>query len=242
MKITVFNGSPRGAKGNTHIMVTEFLKGAEEAGAQTENVLLIQKKIKHCMGCFSCWTKTPGKCVIKDDMAELLEKHMASDIAVLACPVYVGDVTGLMKDFLDRSIPLEKPNFSKNEDGVANHVHRYDKYPKMVLISNCGFPEQCHFKYFRNSFTYMEEIGGAEIIAEIYRGEGELLKAGDVPQLKPIIDAYKALLRQAGKEVVENGKLSDQLKADLEKPLIPYDMYLEQGNKHWEKLLSEIEA
>lgn len=240
MKITVFNGSPRGAKSNTHIMVREFLAGAEEAGAQTENVFLAQKKIKHCLGCFACWIKTPGKCIIRDDMAELLEKSMASDIVVYACPIYVGDVTGIMKDFVDRTIPLEKPNFSKNKNGIVNHVHRYEKYPRVVLISNCGFPEQCHFKYFRNTFTYMEEIGGAEIIAEIYRGQGELLKT-EVPQMKSILDTYKSHLRKAGREVVMNGKLSEETKAELEKPLIPYEMYLEQAEKHWEEMLSKID-
>ena len=239
MKIIALNGSPRGPKSNTHIMVREFLAGAEEAGAETENIFLVQKKIKHCMGCFSCWIKTPGKCIIKDDMEELLEKSMASDIVVYACPIYVGDVSGIMKDFIDRSIPLEKPNFSKNKDGVVNHVHRYEKYPRFVLISNCGFPEQCHFKYFRNTFTYMEQIGGAEIIAEIYRGQGELLKA-EVPELKPILDGYKSHLRKAGREVVMDGKLSEETKAELEKPLIPYEMYIEQAEKHWEMMLSKI--
>ncbi len=239
MKITVINGSPRGPKSNTHIMVKEFLAGAEEAGAETENIFLVQKSIKHCMGCFACWIKTPGKCIIMDDMKELLEKVMSSDIVVYACPIYVGDVPGIMKDFIDRCLPLEKPNFSKNKDGIVNHVPRYDKYPQAVLISNCGFPEQIHFKYFRNTFSYMEEIGGAEIIAEIFRGQGELLKS-DIPDLKPILDTYKALLRRAGKEVVTDGKLSEWTKADLNKPLIPNSIYIEQAEKYWADTLGKL--
>lgn len=239
MKITVFNGSPRGIKSNTHIMVQEFLAGAEEAGAETENIFLVQKKIKHCMGCFSCWVKTPGKCIIKDDMGELLEKYMASDIVVYACPTYVGDVTGIMKDFVDRTLPLEKPHFTKNKDGIVKHVPRYDKYPRIVLVSNCGFPEQCHFKFFRNTFSYMEMNSEANIIAEIFRGQGELLKT-DVPELKPILDGYKSHLRRAGREVVTDGKLSEETKAELEKPLIPYDVYLDQAEKYWNEMLSKI--
>jgi len=55
MKIVAFNGSPHGAVGNTHIMVKNFLAGAEKAGAETENVLLADMQIEHCRGCMACW-------------------------------------------------------------------------------------------------------------------------------------------------------------------------------------------
>ena len=64
MKIVAFNGSPRGAAGNTHIMVESFLAGAEAAGAETENILLTDRKIGHCIGCFACWLKT-GKIALE---------------------------------------------------------------------------------------------------------------------------------------------------------------------------------
>ena len=115
MKITVFNGSPRGKRGNTFIMADEFLRGAEAAGAQVEQVLLVQKKISHCTGCFRCWVKTPGKCVIEDDMTVLLEKIMATDVIVFATPLYVDNVTGLMKNFMDRILPLGEPYLVKDE-------------------------------------------------------------------------------------------------------------------------------
>lgn len=236
MKIIVFNGSPRAEKSNTHIMVEEFSKGARQAGADIENIFLAKKNIHNCIGCFSCWIKTPGVCVFKDDMAEFLEKCLNSDIVVFACPVYVGSVTGIMKNFIDRMLPLADPHFEKNKTGTYKHVSRYKKEFKTVLISNCGFPEQTHFKYFRNVFEYMADNSEMEIIAEIYRGGGEILNVKN-PFLNVIIGQYKKLLQKAGKEVVENLTLSEETKKELEKPIIPYDKYIEEANKSWDKKL-----
>ena len=60
MKIVVINGSPNGKNSNTDVMVRAFLKGAQEAGAETLSIFLSEKEIKHCKGCHICWTKGPG--------------------------------------------------------------------------------------------------------------------------------------------------------------------------------------
>lgn len=238
MKITAFNGSPRAEKSNTQAMLEPFLEGAREAGAQTETVFLAKKSIHHCSGCFACWTRTPGRCVHQDDMAALLELYLASDIVVYACPVYTGTVTGLMKDFLDRSIPLADPHFKKGPKGLWGHVERHERLPDAVILSNCGFPEQEHFRYFRSCFQYLADIGGMNLIAEVYRGGGELLRV-DSLLLKPILWNYQRLLRKAGKEVAQTRSLSPALREELEKPLIPPDTYIEEANKHWDKLLAK---
>jgi len=54
-----------------------------DAGAEVEIVNLRKKTIKSCIGCFTCWTKTPGKCIHKDDMTnELFPKWLKSDLVV----------------------------------------------------------------------------------------------------------------------------------------------------------------
>ena len=70
MKILCVNGSPKGRKSTTYLMAEEFLKGARGRGAETDHVLLSDKKIHHCIGCFSCWFKTPGRCFFEDDMKD----------------------------------------------------------------------------------------------------------------------------------------------------------------------------
>lgn len=238
MKITVFNGSPRAERGNTHIMVEAFLAGAKDAGAQTEYILLAKHKINHCLGCFTCWTKTPGQCVHQDDMKELLAKFYDTDIVVLATPLYVDNVTGIMKDFMDRLIPSLDPHFSKDAHGECRHINKSAKVPKLAVISNCGFPEQSHFQVLKLLFKRMALNMGSEVVAEIYRGGGALLEAKSL-LLKPLIWRYKKLLKQAGQEVVKDGKLSERTKAELAKPLVSDEQYIKGANEYFDKVLKQ---
>jgi len=232
MKITAFNGSPKGERSNTNVMVSSFLEGAGSAGADVENIFLSKKKIGHCLGCFTCWTRTPGNCVIKDDMAGLLDKYMGSDIVILATPLYVDHVTGIMKDFMDRRIPIACPQFESGEAGETVHVKRYKKYPSMIMMSNCGFPEQDQFALLRLYCKRRRTNNKASVLAEIYRSQGELLQVED-PRFKPVIDNYKALLKKAGEEITINGRLSEVTLKELDKPLIPEEEYAQLANESW---------
>jgi multimeric flavodoxin WrbA len=239
MKITVFSGSHKGREGNTLIMVEEFLKGAEEAGAETENIILAEKKIRYCRGEFECWLKTPGSCTMRDDMDELILKFMASDIVVFACPVYFDNVPVLMKKFIERLSPVLLPYFEEDENGEYRHAKRYEKYPKIAVISNAGLPGQTNFEVERVFFRRLARTFHTELIAEIYRGEGEIFRGKDNFILKPLLGKYQKLLRAAGKEFVENQKLSEKTISELEKPIIPASLYIMFGNQQWDQLIDD---
>lgn len=234
MKITAFNGSPKADRGSTQVIISALLEGAAYAGASTENVLLARKKIGHCIGCFTCWTKTPGKCVLKDDTEELLQKYMSSDIVIMASPLYVDHVTGIMKDFMDRSLPLVCPQFEMGDADQTRHVARYKKYPSLVWVSNCGFPEKGQFAVLQLACERDICNNKAEIIAQIYRSQGPLLTSGAL-EYEPVLNRYKELLRQAGAEIVLKRKIPAGLQAELDKPLIPEDEYSKGANESWEK-------
>jgi len=83
-KALVFIGNPRKKNGLTGFFLSPFVEGMKKAGAEVEEVHLYDKKINHCLGCFACWTRTPGVCVHKDDQKELLEKMEGADLIVYA--------------------------------------------------------------------------------------------------------------------------------------------------------------
>jgi multimeric flavodoxin WrbA len=239
MKIVAFNGSPRAEQSTTNIMVEAFLAGAKDAGAEIEHVFLTRNKIGHCLGCFTCWWKTPGHCVQSDDMDELIRKYLSADIAVFATPLYNDNVSGIMKNFIDRLLPTGDPHFEKDQNGEVRHVKGKRKDPKFVMIANSGFPEQSHFQVLRLLTKRMARNYQTDFVGEIYRGAGALLQD---EELKPFADAYKGLLRKAGTEIVKEGNISKETSHQLEQPLIPapnfVDMFIANANAYMDQMIA----
>jgi multimeric flavodoxin WrbA len=240
MKITAFNGSPRGKNSNTSIMVSGFFKGAADAGAETEQIYLSEKNIAYCRGCFKCWTATPGKCVIRDDMPELLEKVMSSDVIIMATPLYVDGVTAILKAFMDRLIPLLDPHFEEDDNGEWRHAKLFESYPKIMVISNCGMSGQEHFQPLKLHFQRVARNMHSVVSAGIYLEAGELLHNRSLA-LKPLLSNYRKYLRRAGKELVTTGSISKTTAGHLAKPVIKGRIYMREANKHWDRELKKLE-
>ncbi|MBQ6439960.1 MAG: flavodoxin family protein [Mogibacterium sp.] len=100
--ILILSASPR-KNGNSDILCHQFMKGAEDAGNQVELISLYDKNIGFCRACYVCF-KT-GKCVLKDDMAEILDKIQAADVLVVATPTYFLTMNGKLKNTIDRFLP-----------------------------------------------------------------------------------------------------------------------------------------
>lgn len=100
-KVLILEGSPR-RNGNSAILSDEFARGAEEAVCSVEKVRVCGKKIAGCLGCNACY-RNGGECVQKDVMAEIREKMLASNVIVLASPIYFYSMTAQMKAVIDRS-------------------------------------------------------------------------------------------------------------------------------------------
>ncbi|MEI6518895.1 MAG: NAD(P)H-dependent oxidoreductase [bacterium] len=238
MKILVINGSPRGKASNTDVLTQAFLAGAHEAGAESEVVYLAGKKINHCCGNFICWIKTPGTCVHKDDMPELLEKMKSADMVVYATPLYVYNVTGMMKIFMDRIIPIVQP-YIVERNGVCSHPRRDGrKLGKAVVISNAGFIDQAHFDGLKATFRCMYRDD--TLAGMICCGGGEMLRQ---PELREAVQWYIDATHNAGREAVTDGKISEETQKLLDKPLMEdRELFMQMANMHWDAELEKLET
>lgn len=107
MNILALVGSPRKG-GNTDILVDRVIQGAKSQGQEinVEKIYINDLNLQPCRGDESC--RKTGKCIISDDMAEVLEKIKQADALILGSPLYRGYLPGQMKVFMDRTHPLEK--------------------------------------------------------------------------------------------------------------------------------------
>ena len=104
--------------------------------------------IANCVGCFGCWTKTPGKCVIRDDAVKVYPQIAASDRILYVSKIKYGGYDTVMKTMLERSIPVQQA-FIRLLHGETHHVQR-DVVPKKAVIIGYGDISAEEQKIFRS--------------------------------------------------------------------------------------------
>ena len=240
MKILALNSSPRsGGQSKTEIMLNALVSGMRKAGADVEVVHLRKKKIKNCAGCFSCWTKTPGTCIHKDDMTqELFPKWLESDLVVYASPLYHFTVNAAMKAFIERTLPILEP-FILQHNGRTYHPLR-NKHPKVVALSVAGFPDEAVFDQLSSWINFIYggfHPDGMPLVAEIYRPMAESLTN---PYFKEQAAGILDATRQAGREIILSGKVSKNTMATVRQPMVENPVaFLEIGNLIWKTCIAE---
>lgn len=224
MKVLVLNASPKGNNSGTMKITESFLEGHKKLHECEVNTIDIYSlDIKPCRGCFECWHKTPGICVIRDDMAECLEILIEADLIIWSFPLYHFSMPAKGKMFLERTLPTILPELVKTPNGCV-HPSRYDKEQKVVLISSCGF--------YNTEHNYEGLLKQFELLYQDYTAilcaEGPLL---NVPEVSYFSEQYLESAKKAGEEYAKEGKLSDETKKSLAEPMMPIDMYLENTNR-----------
>jgi len=238
MKILSVNGSPHKEKGNTYLIVREFLNGAKEEGAEiVDEIFLQEKKINYCLGCYMCWIKTPGKCIQKDDMEEMLGKVLQADLLLLSTPIYLDGVSAQTKTFLDRLIPVLRAHFTIHS-GHCRHIKGEEKMPGLFLISSSGFIEMDNFELTIESLKraclnlYMEYKG------HLLRPGSHLMRLKDI--YKNEIEVVLKGAKEAGKEFVRYGKVSNETAAKVSFPFCNKEEFVRQTNLLWDRFIEGL--
>lgn len=139
-KLVAIMGSPH-LSGNVASAVDAVMAGARQAGLATGRFDLPKLHIQNCCGCRKC-VENGGKCVLKDDMAAVFEAVRSADVVLIASPIYICQVNGYTKTFLDRLYPLAD----------AHHRPRFGTR-KLVMLYTYGAPVPFLFR------RYMKQTG-----------------------------------------------------------------------------------
>ena len=182
-KVVVLLGSPR-KKGNSAILASRIIKGAQEAGADVETFYLNGMNIRPCQGCYACQKKDSKGCVQDDDMQKIYPKLVEADAWVIASPVYWFTMSAQTKLFMDRCLALLAYGAQAFRKKVAIAMSYGDTDPFRSGCINA-------LRTFQDSFRYV----GAKIVGMVY---GSAMEAGQIESLPTLLEEAEEL----GKKLV----------------------------------------
>lgn len=171
MKAVVLNGAGKGdpATDAVHGILRDELSGI---GCEVESFTLRELEISPCLGCFGCWVKTPGVCVIQDAGRDVARAVIRSDLAVFLTPVTFGGYSSDLKKVLDRFIGLVSPFFTRVK-GEIHHKQRYPRHPRLIGVGVLAKPDPESERIFtslvnRNAINFFAPAHAAGVVL---RGE-----------------------------------------------------------------------
>ena len=224
MKILVLNGSPKRDKSDTMHMTRSFLTGINDILKNDVHIIdVIDKKIEYCTGCFECM-KNGGKCIHSDDMHDILNEILQSDILIFSFPLYCYGMPAPLKALMDRTLPLGSMAMQKVGERYE-HVAQADfSHLRYVMICGCGFPNsKNNFEGMIKQFELMFPNNNTIITVP----ESPMFNA---PEAAPVTKPFLEVMRQAGREYANYGKILDDTMSKLNIPMIPEEVYAEIVN------------
>lgn len=188
-KIVCLFGSPR-TKGNSAIIAERFNETAQKLGAEVKSYYLNKLQYRGCQACMGCKTKS-DKCVLKDDLTEVLDEVRNTDILVIATPIYYGEVSSQVKAFIDRTFSYFVPDFATN-------AYRSRLLPgkKMIFIQTQGHPDEKRFEDVFERYAFFFDwhgFGDNHVIRAC-----EVMQAGDAQSREDLLK----LAEETAKKVV----------------------------------------
>jgi len=141
MKALILNGERKNESALS--LVSEAVaEELSEQGWQAETIVLHEKKIARCTGCFGCWVTTPGVCVIDDFGREAARMVIGSNVLIYLTPITFGGYSSELKKAVDRFACLLLLPFFKKIEGEIHHQARYQPLPSLIGIGVLPDPDE----------------------------------------------------------------------------------------------------
>ena len=231
-KILILNGSPKREHSATINVTKAFVDGlVEETNASVEYINLADLNIKPCTGCLSCWGRTEGECVIKNDDIPMIKKKIEEcDIFIESYPLFFFGMPGTMKVFTDRMLSMMNTYMGQRspENGESFHGIRNPKDQKLIVITSCAYTE--YGPVYEPLIKQYDCICGKDNYLMLF-----------APQLKTLMDLnneakinkYLSKFTEAGKEFGRDLELSKETYEILKKPPFTEGAYKIFLNNFW---------
>jgi multimeric flavodoxin WrbA len=207
--VLILQGSPRLKQGYTQIYLNYLLEGLKMHPVDIEIIYVYEKHIEYCRGCFSCWFKNNGKCIIRDDMDEILYKMENTELILLALPIYTCGVPAKLKTVFDRLINFVYPYMIPSPDKkLSGHPKHNLKNQFLAGLTIGGFPDEEHFIPIT---TYLDRL--AKVMSVDFLGNITIPYAVglDLDPLETYILKTAGYLKKIGFELLENNTLNRKL-------------------------------
>ena len=224
MRVLVLNGSPKKAS-DTFRLTDAFLRGLNRDNRHEVHVVnVIDRRIAPCRGCFGCWKRMDGHCVIQDDQNDILDLYRSSDVIIWSFPLYCYGMPSHLKAVLDRTIPLIKMDMKLLDDGTVRHEALADfSRIHTLVICGCGFP------------AWEGNFDGLKMMCRTCFGDPDIVCVPEtplmnVPEAAAVAEPLLARFEKAGEEYAAALSLSPETVAELERPMIPRDAYIARVN------------
>lgn len=168
----------------------------------------------------------------------LLPKLARADVWVFATPVYFDGISGSMKKLIERMLPLVEP-FFEVRDGHCRHPRRKGtKSGKVVLVSSCGFWEMDNFDPLLVHMKAICKNAGRKFAGALLRPHGAAMtrmREGSAP-----IDDILAAAKEAGRQLVTDGRMSPATLQVVSRNLISVDQLVQGANLFFQQMLNKL--
>jgi multimeric flavodoxin WrbA len=149
MKAIMLNGFGRDPQEEAERLIVNTLSSLlVERSCPVERFDTAAMTINPCSGCFSCWLRTPGRCIIRDDQEAVVASLAACELRILLTPVTFGGYGFHLKKAMDRSIPVLLP-FFRHFHGEVHHPQRYPGRKKLLVVGSDGHGDAAMNETFR---------------------------------------------------------------------------------------------